>query len=147
MKKVKIITVFLVLLFAVTYGSLYVSASQLSSSDTATVLSPSEIDIKNATREEIEDIGIGAMLEAGLISEDEANIMDVTPVVSKISEEEQTTDTENAAKSSVLEIVLLVLVIIAIVAIAILYWLCWCAGVFVIDEYNILSKFKKGKKE
>lgn len=97
------------------------------------------IRLEDATPEEIEDIGMGAMLQAGLISESDANISDVTPIV--IPEEPET---QPEAKSSTLEIVLLVLVVVLILAVVVLYVLCAMAGVFTIEKGHPLYKiFKK----
>ncbi|MDD6394900.1 MAG: hypothetical protein PUB37_01735, partial [Firmicutes bacterium] len=54
------------------------STTETVKSDNATS-SSGEVDIATASPEEIEEIGMAAMIEAGLVSDGDINIVDVTP--------------------------------------------------------------------
>ena len=132
----KIIAVLLVLILAVTMVGTVVFAEE--AEDEIVSFSDEGIRLENATPEEIEDIGVGAMLQAGLISESDANISDVTPVIEPEIVEEPVEEEKSGANT--LEIVLLVLVIILVIAVAILYYFCAKMGMFVILENNLFRR-------
>lgn len=140
----KLIAVVLSIILAFAMIGTFAFAQENDELDSAQPVSFSDegIRLEDATPEEIEDIGVGAMLQAGLISESDANISDVTPVIEPEIEEEPVEKAKSGA--STLEIVLLVLVIILILAVAALYILCGTAGVFYIEEghplYNLFRR-------
>lgn len=91
------------------------------SSDDAT---SSEFDLSKASPEEVEEIGMAAMVEAGLISDSDISIVDVTP--------EDAASTDAAAQNGVasaLGITGFVISIISLIGVGVLYFLCWKNGV------------------
>lgn len=87
------------------------------------------VDLATAAPEEIEDIGMAAMIEAGLVSSSDVSVVDVTP--------DDTAVTETAAQNgvaSVLGIAGFVISIISMIGVGVLYFLCWKAGFFMSDN-------------
>jgi len=81
-----------------------------------------EIDINSATPDEIEEIGIGAMIEAGLVSDTDITVQDVTPAPAAPA-----TQTENGPSGAA--IAALVISCIALGGVVVLYFFCWNAGI------------------
>ena len=107
------------------------AAQTVESSDDST---SSEFDLSKASPEEVEEIGMAAMIEAGLISGSDISIVDVTP------EEVSSTDTASqSGVASALGIAGFVISIVSFVGMSVLYVLCWKKGVF-------KRKTSKGKK-
>ena len=85
----------------------------------------SEFDLSKASPEEVEEIGMAAMIEAGLISGSDISIVDVTP------EEVSSTDTASqSGVASAFGIAGFVISIVSFVGMCVLYVLCWKKGVF-----------------
>ena len=96
------------------------SAQTVESSDDAT---SSEFDLSKASPEEVEEIGMAAMVEAGLISGSDVSIVDVTP------EDVISNDTSQNGVASALGIAGFVISIISLIGVGVLYFLCWKNGV------------------
>lgn len=88
----------------------------------AAVADGNEIDISNATPDEIEEIGMGAMIEAGLVSESDITVQDVTPA--PIAPAPQ-----GESGPSGVAIAALVVSCITLGAVIVLYYFCWNAGI------------------
>ena len=97
------------------------SAQTVESSDDAT---SSEFDLSKASPEEVEEIGMAAMVEAGLISDSDISIVDVTP------EDATSDDTAQNGVASALGIAGFVISIISLIGVGVLYFLCWKNGIF-----------------
>ena len=83
----------------------------------------SEVDLSKASPEEVEEIGIAAMIEAGYISDSDVSIVDVTP------EDATSNDTEPNGVASALGIAGFVISIISLVAVGVLYFFIGKAGI------------------
>ena len=97
------------------------AAQTVESSDDAT---SSEFDLSKASPEEVEEIGMAAMIEAGLISDSDISIVDVTP------EDATSDDTAQNGVTSALGIAGFVISIISLIGVGVLYFLCWKNGIF-----------------
>lgn len=97
------------------------AAQTVESSDDAT---SSEFDLSKASPEEVEEIGMAAMIEAGLISDSDISIVDVTP------EDATSDDTAQNGVASALGIAGFVISIISLIGVGVLYFLCWKNGIF-----------------
>ena len=97
------------------------AAQTVESSDDAT---SSEFDLSKASPEEVEEIGMAAMVEAGLISDSDISIVDVTP------EDATSKDTAQNGVASALGIAGFVISIISLIGVGVLYFLCWKNGIF-----------------
>lgn len=97
------------------------AAQTVESSDDAT---SSEFDLSKASPEEVEEIGMAAMIEAGLISDSDISIVDVTP------EDATSDDTAQNGVASALGIAGFVISIISLIGVGVLYFLCWKNGMF-----------------
>lgn len=97
------------------------AAQTVESSDDAT---SSEFDLSKASPEEVEEIGMAAMVEAGLISDSDISIVDVTP------EDATSKDTAQNGVVSALGIAGFVISIISLIGVGVLYFLCWKNGIF-----------------
>ena len=89
------------------------------------------VDLATAAPEEIEDIGMAAMIEAGLVSGSDVSIVDVTP--------DDTSSTKAEAQNSVasaLGIAGFIISIISFVGMCVLYFLCWKNGLLKINTKN-----------
>ena len=86
--------------------------------------SSGEVDLSKATPEEVEEIGMAAMIEAGLISDSDISIVDVTP------EDAISDDTAQNGVASALGIAGFVISIISLIGVGVLYFLCWKNGIF-----------------
>ena len=109
------------------------AAQTVESSDDST---SSEFDLSKATPEEVEEIGMAAMIEAGYISDSDISIVDVTP--------EDAASNNTVAQSGVassLGIAGFVISIVSFMGMCVLYILCWQSGVF----NGKASKRKKAK--
>ena len=100
--------------------------------------SSNQVDITNASPEEIEEIGMAAMIEAGLVSNGDVNIVDVTPDNTILPEE---TAVPNHY-AEVFGIAGFVISLVSLISVVILYYLCW-SGKFKVSK----SKHKKRKKK
>ena len=96
------------------------AAQTVESSDDAT---SSEFDLSKASPEEVEEIGMAAMVEAGLISDSDISIVDVTP------EDATSNETVQNGSASALGIAGFVISIISLIGVGVLYFLCWKNGV------------------
>lgn len=83
----------------------------------------SEIDLSKASPEEVEEIGMAAMIEAGYISDSDISIVDVTP------EDATSNDTEPNGVASALGIAGFVISIISLVAVGVLCFFIGKAGI------------------
>ena len=101
------------------------AAQTVESSDDST---SSEVDLRKASPEEVEEIGMAAMIEAGLISDSDISIVDVTP------EDASSTDTiaQNGAASA-LGTAGFVISLVSLISVAVLYYLCW-SGKFKVSK-------------
>jgi len=108
------------------------AAQTVESSDNST---SSEFDLSKASPEEIEEIGMAAMIEAGLVSDSDISIVDVTP------EDAATNDSSNNGVSSALGIAGFVISIISLIGVGGLYFICWKNGML----KSVSNKVKKEK--
>lgn len=84
----------------------------------------SEFDLSKASPEEVEEIGMAAMVEAGLISDSDISIVDVTP------EDATSNETVQNDVVSALGIAGFVISVISLIGVGVLYFLCWKNGIF-----------------
>ena len=95
------------------------AAQTVESSDDST---SSEFDLSKASPEEVEEIGMAAMVEAGLISDSDISIVDVTP------EDATSNETVQNDVVSALGIAGFVISVISLIGVGVLYFLCWKNG-------------------
>lgn len=113
------------------------STTETVKSDNATS-SSGEVDISTASPEEIEEIGMAAMLEAGLVSDGDLNIVDVTPGDESLSD----AAAQNGV-ASVLGIVGFVISIISFIGVGVLYFFSWKSGMFKINTSRNRKSIEK----
>ena len=130
----KLLAIIMALLMVAAFGTMSVFASEEEAEE------KEGIDISTATPEEIEEIGMAALLDAGLVSEGDVEIIDVTPQAVTDEKDEKAEAAEEKSTVNALSIVNLVLIIILLLAVALLYFFCWKKGIIDFSVFNFKTK-------
>ena len=139
-KKMAAILIVLTLFFTLAFSAMAEStkkgtkASEVSSASESVKTDDNKtaqggVDLATAAPEEIEDIGMAAMIEAGLVSGSDVSVVDVTPDDAAVTE----TAAQNGVTSA-LGIAGFIISIISLIGVGVLFFLCWKAGIFMSDN-------------